>query len=349
MDTTLLTARDLGMLLRELGPDALMDRLIDRLRDRLRDFDPELNETRARDGFRYDKPALGLLEWMPTREVGGPVVVKMVGYHPTNPLQRNLPSVLATTSMWDSESGHLMAIADATLLTAIRTGAVSALATEVLARSGPITVGVIGLGAQAVTQVHALSRVRRVDRVLAYDTDDTAAASFADRIDFAGIPVEVMYEPALGALVASSDVLCTCTSVGIGEGPVIPLGVEHRPWLHINAVGADFPGKIEIPSDLIARATLFPDLLAQCLAEGECQAAPPARIGPELPELIRTPSQFSAQRDRLTVFDSTGWALEDEIALSVAVESAAELGLGTRIVLESIPTHPLDPYSLSVD
>ena len=102
-----------------------MDLMIERLRARFLDHSADGVEVRARDGFRYDKPDLGLIEWMPTHEIGGPVVVKMVGYHPANPVQRALPSVIATSSMWDTESGHLIAIADATLLTAVRTGAAS--------------------------------------------------------------------------------------------------------------------------------------------------------------------------------------------------------------------------------
>ncbi len=66
------------------------------------------------------------------------MVIKMVGYHPTNPQKRNIPSVLATSSLWDTETGHLSAIADATFLTAIRTGAASAVAADILALLGEL-------------------------------------------------------------------------------------------------------------------------------------------------------------------------------------------------------------------
>ena len=138
---------DLAALLDAVGRDQLMDLMLERLRARFLDHADDAVEVRARDGFRYDKPALGLVEWMPTHETGGPVVIKMVGYHPANPVQRALPSVIATSSMWDTESGHLVAIADATLLTALRTGAASGIATDLLTPRGPVSVGVVGLGA----------------------------------------------------------------------------------------------------------------------------------------------------------------------------------------------------------
>jgi ornithine cyclodeaminase/alanine dehydrogenase-like protein (mu-crystallin family) len=193
--TTLVLGGDaMAALLDRVGSDALMDLMIERLRARYADLEDHPVQARDRDGFRYDKPALGLLEWMPTHEISGPVTVKMVGYHPTNPFQRHLPSVIATTSMWDTQNGHLVAIADATLLTAIRTGAASALATDLLGRQGPITLGVVGLGAQAVTQVHAISRVRPIDTIVAIDADDDVAATFADRIDF--VDADVVIQPA---------------------------------------------------------------------------------------------------------------------------------------------------------
>ncbi len=282
---------------------------------------------------------------MPTHEVGGPVVIKMVGYHPTNPLQRNIPSVIATTSMWDSETGHLVAIADATLLTALRTGAASGLATDLLAKDGPITLGIVGLGAQAVTQAHAVSRVREIERIVGIDSSAEVAASFARRVGFLGVPVEIL-EPGRGSTTAGEvDVLCTCTSAEIGEEPVIEM-VDVRPWLHVNAVGADFPGKIELPPELTTAAALVvPDTLEQCVVEGECQTLELESIGPELWEIVGRPADFRRFRHEITVFDSTGWAVEDDVALRLAVSLAEEAGLGTSVELERLPDDPHDPYA----
>jgi L-lysine cyclodeaminase len=333
----------MAAMLGRIGPDALMDAMIDRLRARYVDFNSAGVQARDRDGFRYDKPALGLLEWMPTHEVGGPVVVKMVGYHPTNPVQRLLPSVIATTSMWDTETGHLVAIADATLLTAIRTGAASAVATDLLAVTGPVTVGVVGLGAQAVTQVHAISRVRPIERIIGIDVDEHVAASFERRIAFLGAEVEVVPPERSLTLLGEVDVLCTCTSVEIGAGPVLGF-VEPRPWLHVNAVGADFPGKVELPLELLERAFVVPDVRSQCCVEGECQQLGPESIGPELPTLVRHAATAVHRRGEITVYDSTGWAIQDAVALQLAVEVADEHQLGMHIRLELLSSDPYDPY-----
>ena len=91
MSTRVIGAADVTAMLEIVGRDPFMDLMIDALRQRFEAFDHAEVEARERDGFRYAKPDLGLLEWMPTHEVSGPVVVKMVGYHPTNPVQRGLP------------------------------------------------------------------------------------------------------------------------------------------------------------------------------------------------------------------------------------------------------------------
>jgi ornithine cyclodeaminase/alanine dehydrogenase-like protein (mu-crystallin family) len=343
MKTRVLGAADVTQLLETVGRDELMDLMIERLRARFLDHSADAVEVRARDGFRYEKPDLGLIEWMPTHETGGPVVVKMVGYHPANPVQRALPSVIATSSMWDTETGHLVALADSTLLTAMRTGAASAVATDLLARTGPLTVGVVGLGAQGVTQVHAVSRVRPIARVIGIDVDEQVAASFSARLGDIGAHVEIADVDRARTILGEVDVLCTCTSVDIGAGPVID-DAEARPWLHVNAVGADFPGKLELPGEFVRRSLVVPDVLSQCLLEGECQQVPSSAIGPELAELVAR-GDTDAWRQQVTVFDSTGWAVEDDVALRLAVDLADSLGLGTDIELEYLPADPFDPYS----
>ena len=344
LDTLVLGAADVAEVVRTVGRNELLDLLIERLRTRCVEHSAGTTEVRARDGFRYDKPDLGLVEWMPTHEAGGPVVVKMVGYHPGNPVQRDLPSVIATSSMWDTDNGHLMALADATLLTALRTGAASALATEALAIDGPITLGIVGLGAQAVTQLHAISRVRPIDRVIALDTAADVAATFAERVTFCGVPVEVVDSSAADSIAAEVDVLCTCTSVDIDAGPVIG-DVAPRPGLHVNAVGADLPGKLELPGALLADAFGVPDITDQCVLEGECQQIPRTSIGPELADIVRNQPEHRSRRNDVTVFDSTGWAVEDDVALRLLVELAETSGIGRRIPIEYLSTDPYDPYA----
>jgi L-lysine cyclodeaminase len=343
--TRIITVDDLTDVLCAVGPDNLLDELLVALRRALSEHDPESIVTHDRTGFHYAEPAIGLLEWMPAMDTGRRVSIKTVGYHPANPVERNSPSVLATASLYDTTDGRLVALCEATTLTALRTGAASAIATDVLARPDASVLGIVGCGAQAVTQAHALTRVRPIRRILAHDTDESVARSFARRLEgvVEGVDVEVIGADDLGRLVAISDVICTCTTVEPGAGPVIPYG-EHRPWLHLNAVGADFAGKAELPLPFLEEALVCPDVTNQCLAEGEAQRLSPSDLGPDLATLVRNGREYQGYRERLTVFDSTGWALEDLVATELLVRHCERLGLGTVVQLQPVGTDPYDPY-----
>jgi ornithine cyclodeaminase len=349
--TLILGLDDLRAVLADVGPGVLLDQLIERLRSTLAGLDESRFTTPDRTGFSYREPELGLIEWMPALEVGRRVAVKTVGYHPANPIRRRLPSVLATTSVYDTSDGSLRMVCEATLLTALRTGAASALATEVLAHPEASTLALVGCGAQAVTQAQAIVRVRPIERIVAHDTDRRVAATLLRRLRAAGVTAQVALvgRDGLAQLVAEADVLCTCTTVDPGAGPVIPV-VEHRPWLHINAVGADFPGKIELPTAYLDQALVCPDVPSQCLIEGECQQLSPDDLGPTLADLVRLGPELGRHRHLPTVFDSTGWALQDLVAADLLGLHAERLGVGTVVDLQPSPSQhdrydPYDPYS----
>ena len=133
------------------------------------------------------------------------------------------------------------------------------------------------------------------------------------------------------------------TSVAPGSDPVVP-DVDHRPWLHINAVGADHPGKLELPVSLLRRAVVIPDLLEQCVVEGESQQLDQGQLGPTMPDLIRDRAQHEHWRTGLTVFDSTGWALEDLVVAEMMLDHAERLDEGLEFDLQPTPRDPYDPY-----
>jgi len=182
LSTLMLDVHDLAAVISDVGLDAFLDEMIDDLRSNIASFDPAIVEHQIRAGFNYVSPEEGLVEWMPTMVARDVVSVKTVGYHAHNPTHRGLPSVLATTALYDTTTGRLIAMCEATLLTAVRTGAASAVMTDLCATRGPITLGVVGCGAQAVTQIHAISRVRDVARLVVTDTDASVANSLADRL-----------------------------------------------------------------------------------------------------------------------------------------------------------------------
>lgn len=343
--TRILTGGDIASIIGQVGLDAVIDDLIDRLGAAFAADDPLVIDTIPRTGFHYAKPDHGLVEWMPAIETGRRVSLKVVGYHPTNPVERGAPSVLATTSLYDTADGRLLLLCDATFLTALRTGCSSAIVTDILAAPRSATLGIVGCGAQAVTQIHAISRVRTLDRVLAFDADRDVSATLADRLARARVDVPVTIVTAPADVVSASDILCTATSVEVGAGPVIP-DEGHRPGLHVNAVGADHPGKFEIPASMLARAVVVPDVVEQCLVEGESQQLDREALGPSLPELVRNRHRYEALRPSLTVFDSTGWSLADLIAAEAMFEHAERLDVGDELDLQPALRDPYDPYEL---
>ena len=343
MDTLIVTADDVQRAVRHIGLDAFMDQLIERLSTAHADYDPETTEIPIREGFAYTRPTTGLVEWMPCMERGEAVTLKTVGYHPANGKRHGLPTILSTVSSYDTDTGHLQCLMDGTLLTALRTGATSALASRMLTPNDPEVIGLIGAGAQAVTQLHAHTRVFSVQRVVIHDVDPAAEVSFADRI--APFAPDLPIEPAPPEEVAEvADILCTATSVDQGAGPVFQ-DVPLKPHLHINAVGSDFPGKTEVPLSVLRRSFVCPDSRVQALREGESQQLDEDVVGPELYRLTQEPAL--KKQDRVTVFDSTGWALEDHVAMELIAGHAEALGLGTRMPIEMVPEDARSPYQFA--
>jgi ornithine cyclodeaminase/alanine dehydrogenase-like protein (mu-crystallin family) len=343
MSTRVLTPSCIAAIVRDVGLDAMLDDLIERLGNAFAAHDPEVIETIMRDGFRYTKPDFGLIEWMPSMETGRRVAIKTVGYHPNNPVERGAPSVLSTTSIHDTNDGRLLAVCESTFLTAMRTGAASAIVTDVLAIENATALGMIGCGSQAITQIHAISRIRPIQTVTAFDADATVAATLAGRLERARVPARVEVVDTAAEVIEGVDVLCCATSVEPGSDPVVP-DIDHRPWLHINAVGADHPGKLELPGPLLRRAVVIPDLLEQCLQEGESQQIDRNELGPTMPELVRHRSRHEHWRGVLTVFDSTGWSLEDLVVAEMMLDHAERLDEGFEFDLQPTPRDPYDPY-----
>jgi ornithine cyclodeaminase len=282
---------------------------------------------------------------MPAARVGDSAVVKLVGYNPTNPQRIELPTIVSTLTLYDLATGHLKALCDGTFLTAVRTGAASALASEVLADPDSEVIGLIGCGAQAVTQLHALTRLFPVKTVLAYDILPSVAATLRRRVSFLGIDVAVC---AREELEREAQIICTATSVGQGHGPVIADDTL-RPDVHINAVGSDMPGKTELPLALLQRSLVCPDYTPQAILEGECQQLRNGHIGPSLSEIIKRAPEFWKYRRQSTVFDSTGFALEDLVAMEVLLGHARRLGVGQSQQIEGLGYDALDPYSFVTD
>jgi len=163
---------------------------------------------------------------------------KIVNVHPQNP-KRGLPSVMAGIVLNDPKTGMPLALIDGTWITAMRTGAASGVATKYLARKNAKTLGVVGAGFQAITQIAAISKVKKLKEILVYDIKEEAIERLAKILAKEKIKIKIKK----GSLeeVCQKDILVTVTPT---REPIVK-----REWIkpgtHINAVGADAPGKEE--------------------------------------------------------------------------------------------------------
>lgn len=278
METLLLTEAHVAGLVRAFGSNRFMELTIDRLRTQFALAGESDARSLARDGLQRGPGGTGVIEWMPHHQPGRAVTIKIVSYTPSNPDSHGLPTIGATPARFDDLTGRLLALADGGLLTAIRTGAASAVASGLLADPASRVLGIVGAGAQAVTQAHALSRIFPLERILVHDTDESRTATFPDRVKFLDTDIRPAATPA--ELESSADIICTVTSVGVGDGPVL-LGVNLRPHVHINAVGADLPGKVEIPLPVLKSALVTADHPEQARREGESRQLGEADLGPD--------------------------------------------------------------------
>ncbi len=340
--TLILTGDDVISIVEKFGLNQLMDSLIDRLTSTIENFDTSKTEIPIRSGFSYKSENPGLVEWMPVHQKGKEVVIKIVGYHPKNPENFNLPTILSSISSYDTNTGHLKGIADGVLLTALRTGAASAVASNCLAKPDSSILGLIGCGAQAVTQLHALSRVFELSKVMIYDIDQSTMNSYAERISMLDLEIAIEFST-IEEIIEKSDIVCTETSIEVSTGPLFEHNTN-KPHLHINAIGSDFPGKTELPLAILRNSFVCPDFLEQAKIEGECQQLNDSEIGSDLVEVVKKSDIFKNLQSEMSVFDSTGWALEDQVVMDLFLDIACEHGIGLEIAIENVTEDAKNPY-----
>lgn len=343
--TLVVSSLDIQEILRHFGIDWIMMTLVERLGLAIKNYNPTKLSIPVRSGFHYEKPEPGLIEWMPLYnqdDQGGKILIKVVGYHPSNPGKFNLPTIVSTISEYDTRSGHLCALIDGVLATAIRTGAASAVASKLMANPTSSVLGLIGCGTQSVTQLHSISLCFKIERVLFYDIDPNASSSFEKRCSALNLDIDFV-NTSIEEIVKSSDILCTATSIDIGAGPLFS-NIKTKPHLHINAVGSDFPGKVEIPLDLLRQCFVCPDFIEQAIIEGECQQLERNEIGAALVDVVQHPDKYAYLQNERSVFDSTGWALEDKVIMDLFLDCASELGLGQELEIEHRPGDTKNPY-----
>lgn len=260
--------------------------------------------------------------------IDGSAGVKWVNSHPRNPERYGLPSVLGMYILSDPATAEPLAVMDATLLTALRTGAAAAVATKHLARSDASSVGFVGCGVQARTLHAALDVVLDDFDVVAADVSPEAAQEFADEVGGQVGDLEAA---------AGCDVVCTATPV---REPIIRRDWI-RPGAHINAMGADAHGKQELAAQILLDAVVVLDDWDQACSSGEVNVPLHDGVlerdgirGP-LGEIVIGRIGGRASADQITVFDSTGLAVQDVALARLIYDAASDHGVGLEVDFRS--------------
>jgi ornithine cyclodeaminase/alanine dehydrogenase-like protein (mu-crystallin family) len=264
----------------------------------------------------YPMDALGdgaILATMPAHVSGpgGALSTKVVSIVPGN-AARDLPTIHGLIAVFDPETGVPLGVVDGTTVTAIRTAAVSGLATELLAAEDASTVCILGTGVQGRQHVAAVRAVRPITHVRLWNRTPDRADVFASELRQEGLTVDVLATPAAAA--RGADIVCACTAA---TQPLLTAN-DVDPGAHVNAVGAFTPSMRELSASLVASAWLAVDTregaweeagdLLLAVAEG---AIDRAHVQADLGELVA--GAVIAPRNQTTLFKSVGHAAEDAV------------------------------------
>jgi len=275
----------------------------------------------------------GLLALMPAylgapESLGLKVVSVLPGNHGTD-----RDSHQGAVLLFDTETGSLLAVIDATSITAIRTAAVSGLATRLLAREDASDLALIGSGVQASAHLEAMKTVRTLRRVRVCSKTPEQARAFAARhTERLGLPIEVA--ATVEQAVLGADVVCTTTS---SREPVLE-GAWLAPGAHVNAVGACFAACRELDTAAVTRARLYVDRRESALAEAGDVLIPMQEgafgedhILGELGDVVLGRVDGRRSADEVTLFKSLGIAIEDLAAAHAIHARARARGKGIAV------------------
>ncbi|MCC7022180.1 MAG: ornithine cyclodeaminase [Thermomicrobiales bacterium] len=252
--------------------------------------------------------------------------------------ERGLPVIHAIVSLVDPETGQPLAVMDGTYLTALRTGAVSGAAADLLARPESRVLAAIGAGAQGVTQIAAVCTVRPIERVIAVDVNEQALDRLREamRRDWPEFADRVETTSDASAAVREADIVCTATT---SRTPVFS-DADIRPGTHVSGVGAYTPEMQELPAETVARATVVVDAVDAALAEAGDLIMPLEKgqvsrdhLSRELGMVASGAAPGRTSSEEVTLFKSVGNAVQDVVVARRAVDRAHERGIGAEIDL----------------
>lgn len=285
---------------------------------------------------------IGVIELMPITDMEL-YSFKYVNGHPANPA-RGFQTVTAFGALADVSNGYPIFVAEMTLLTALRTAAMSAVAAKHLARRDSMRMAMIGTGSQAEFQALGMRELTGIQELFVYDVDPVAVAKLRSNLEPLGFRIKDC--ETVDQAVDGADVITTCTADKQQAKVLIDRQVHSG--VHINAIGGDCPGKTELDGSILGRGRVVVEFEAQTRIEGEIQQMPGTFPVTELWQIIsgRQPGRQSDQE--ITIFDSVGFAIADFSALKVCRAATREGGLSEDIDLIADPDDPKDLYSLTL-
>jgi len=242
-----------------------------------------------------------------------------------------MPNIQGLIVLCDATNGYPLAVMDSIEITILRTGAATAVAAKHLARPDSRVATICGCGNQGRIQLRALCTVLALEHVYAFDVDEAKARRFADELSRElELAIEVVGQPA--SAVPKSDVCVTCT-----PAKRYFIHKEHvAPGTFLAAVGADNERKQELDPQLFVFNKVVTDVLDQCAEIGDLHHAiaqglvQPSNVYAELGELVAGRKPGRTAREEITIFDSTGTALQDAAAAAVVYEHAVKQERGSR-------------------
>ena len=264
------------------------------------------------------------------------LAVKVVSLFPNNlEQQRRLDLIQAAVLVLDAETGQTLALLEGSSLTAIRTGAGSGAAIDLLARPDSKIVAVFGAGAQGRTQLEAACSVRKIEQAWVFDPAVKKSEAFVS--DMAGkgyVPIDLRVAASASQALANADIICTATTA---SAPVFADSAL-KPGAHISAIGSYTPEMQEVPAETVARALVVVDSLDATLEETGDLLKPiqaglfaADHISAELGEIVLGRKQGRQTPDQITYFKSVGVAVQDAMGAQLALKNARRDRLGTDV------------------
>ncbi|QDZ01280.1 ornithine cyclodeaminase [Nitratireductor mangrovi] len=282
----------------------------------------------------------GVIELMPTSD-GEAYGFKYVNGHPKN-TKEGRQTVTAFGVMAEVDTGYPVLITEMTILTALRTAAMSALAARYLAPEGSRTMAVIGNGAQSEFQALAFRSLVGIDRLRLYDIDRSASERCRRNLAGRGFDIVVCGSPE--EAVEGADIVTTVTADK--QYATILTDNMVGPGIHINAVGGDCPGKTELHRDILLRSSIFVEYPPQTRIEGEIQQLAADHPVTELWQVFTGQGPGRTGRDQITLFDSVGFAVEDFSALRYMRALIGKLPYYDQLDLLADPDDPRDLFGM---